>query len=68
MLIIYKCFWIYGEVTYRNHQAYSWGHLVHNNTVRSIYSAAVCDFASSKIILLKTLAVPYLSKSKTEMS
>ena len=31
MLIIYKRFWIYGEVTYRNHRAYSWGHLEYNN-------------------------------------
>ena len=27
---------MYGEVTSRNHQAYSQGHLVHNNTVTSI--------------------------------
>lgn len=32
MLIIEKYFSV-GEVTSRNQPAYSWGHLVHNNTV-----------------------------------
>jgi len=38
-LPFYLLYWLfinismYGEVTSRNHQAYSWGHLVHNNTV-----------------------------------
>ena len=37
---------MYGKVTSRNHQAYSWGHLLHNNTYTD--SATVCDFANSE--------------------
>ena len=48
---------MYGEVTSRNHQAYSWGHLVHNNTLSYINIAAVCGFDISEIILLRTPAV-----------
>ena len=46
---------MYGEVTSRNHQAYSWGHLVHNNT-DYINIAAVCGFAISEITFLGTPA------------
>ena len=47
---------MYGEVTSRNRQAYSWGHLVLNNT-DYINIAAVCGFAISEIIFLRTPAV-----------
>ena len=47
---------MYGEVTSRNHQAYSWGHLVHINTV-DIDIAAVYGFAISVTISLRTPAV-----------
>jgi len=47
---------MYGEVTSRNHQAFSWGHLIRLQ-YGYIDSATVCGFASSVIILLKTLAV-----------
>ena len=48
---------MYGEVTSRNHQAYSCGHIVHNKTLSYINIAAVCGFAISEIILLRTQAV-----------
>ena len=44
---------MYGEVTSRKHQAYSWGHLVQNNRLGYINIAAVCGFAISEIILLR---------------
>ena len=38
---------MYGEVTSRNHQAYSWGHLGHNNTSQSTRFALVIEHVSS---------------------
>ena len=48
---------MYGEVTSRNHQAYSGGHLIQYGYINS---ASVCSFASSIIILLKTLVAGFL--------
>ena len=42
---------MYGEVTSKNHQAYSWGQFAY------IDSATACGFASSVIILLSTFTV-----------
>ena len=44
---------MYGEVTSRNHQAYSGGHLVHNNTLSYINIAAVCGFPFQKLFFTK---------------
>ena len=48
---------MYGEVTSRNHQAYSWGHFVHNNTLSYINIAAVCAFDISEITQLHNFIV-----------
>ena len=51
-LLIYSLFTsisMYGEMTSRNNQAYSRGHLVHN-TGGYMDSATACSFASSVII------------------
>ena len=54
---------MYGEVTSRNHQDYSWGHLVHNNT-DYINVAAVCGFAIAEIIFFKNSSSFFLKLGK----
>ena len=56
---------MYGDVTSRNHQAYSWGHLVLNNT-DYINIVAVCGFAISEIIFFKNSSSFFLKLGKLD--
>ena len=47
---------MYGEETFRNHRAYSWGHLVNNDKLTQKVQE-VYGFVKSVISLLKTLTV-----------
>ena len=51
---------MHSEVTSRNHQAYSWGHLVRDSTLTSI--VLVYGFANLVIILPKTLDLAVFRK------